>query len=74
MELFSTLEIGWLNGWILLVFIILTTLKIQTWYFVPGLVLYVIGMVGLVVAMFNFRDTALNQPVTKGVYKISRHP
>jgi protein-S-isoprenylcysteine O-methyltransferase Ste14 len=39
-----------------------------------GLVLYVIGILGLVVAMFNYKDTPLDQPVTKGVYKISRHP
>ncbi|MCJ7626490.1 MAG: DUF1295 domain-containing protein, partial [Anaerolineaceae bacterium] len=25
-------------------------------------------------AMLNFKDTPPNQPVTKGVYKISRHP
>ena len=24
--------------------------------------------------MLNFKDTPLDQPVTKGVYKISRHP
>jgi protein-S-isoprenylcysteine O-methyltransferase Ste14 len=121
MELFPTLEIGWLNGWLLLalefliqgflilvfpkdvvsrlfdrsgwsvkqrvylivgkvfslitlVLIILTPLKIQSWFFIPGLALYIVGVVGLVVAMYNFKDTPLNQPVTKGVYKISRHP
>jgi protein-S-isoprenylcysteine O-methyltransferase Ste14 len=121
MELFPTLEIGWLNGWILLAFefliqgflllifpkvvvsrlfdrsgwnvkqkvfltigkvfslitlvlIILTPLKIHTGIFILGLILYAIGIVGLVVAMFNFKDTPSNQPVTKGVYKISRHP
>ena len=121
MQLFPPLELGWLNGWILLALefliqgflllvfpkdvvsrlfdrsgwsvkqriyliigkvfslitlalIILTPLKIQSWFFIPGLVLYAIGVVGLVLAMFNFKDTPLNQPVTQGVYKISRHP
>jgi protein-S-isoprenylcysteine O-methyltransferase Ste14 len=36
--------------------------------------LYIAGLVGLAVAMVNFKDTPLDQPVTKGVYKISRHP
>lgn len=121
MELIPTLEIGWLNGWILLAFefliqgflllvfpkdvvsrlfdrsgwnkeqktflilgkvfslaclilIILTPLKIHNGVFIPGAILYAIGLVGLIVAMLNFKDTPLNQPVTKGVYKISRHP
>jgi len=26
------------------------------------------------VAMYNFKDTPLDQPVTKGVYRYSRHP
>jgi len=121
MELIPLLEIGWLNGWILLAFefliegflllvfpkavvsrlfdrsgwsvkqrvftiigkvfslaclilIILTPLKINSNEFIVGLILYTIGLVGFVVAMLNFKDTPLNQPVTKGVYKISRHP
>jgi len=121
MELFPSLEIGWLNGWILLAFefmiqgtlllifpkdvvsrlfsrsgwsvkqrvflilgkvfslaclilIILTHLKINSSAFIVGLILYAIGLVGLVAAMLNFKDTPLSQPVTKGIYKISRHP
>ena len=57
-----------------LIFIILTPLKINSNVFIVGLILYAIGLAGLVVAMLNFKDTPLNQPVTKGVYKISRHP
>ncbi len=121
MELFPTLEIGWLNGWILLAFefliqgtlllvfpkdvvarlfdrsewsvkqrvyllvgkvfslltlflVIFTPLKINSIVFILGMILYVVGVVGLVVAMYNFKDTPLDQPVTKGLYKISRHP
>ena len=121
MELIPALKLGWLNGWILLVFefliegfillvfpkdvvarlfdrsgwsvkqrvlltvgkvfslaclilIIFTPLKINSNIFIVGLILYAIGVAGLVVAMMNFKDTPLGQPVTKGVYKISRHP
>ena len=121
MELFPTLEIGWLNGWILLAFeflvqgtlllvfpkdvvarlfdrsdwsvkqraylligkvfslltlllVIFTPLKIDAIVFIPGMILYVAGVVGLVVAMYNFKDTPLDEPVTEGLYKISRHP
>ena len=121
MELTPRLEVGWLNGWILLavefliqgflllvfpkdvvsrlfdrsgwsekqrvftimgkvfslaclVLIILTPLKINSSAFIVGLIVYTIGLAGLVVAMLNFKGTPPDQPVTKGVYKISRHP
>ena len=57
-----------------LILIILTPLRINSIAFIVGLILYAVGLAGLVVAMLNFKDTPLNQPVTKGVYKISRHP
>lgn len=57
-----------------LVLIILTPLKLHSGVFIVGLILYAIGLVGLATAMLNFRDTLADQPVTKGVYKISRHP
>jgi protein-S-isoprenylcysteine O-methyltransferase Ste14 len=38
------------------------------------LILYAAGLTLLVVAMLNFKDTPPNQPVTKGLYRISRHP
>jgi protein-S-isoprenylcysteine O-methyltransferase Ste14 len=123
MELIPTLEIGWLNGWILLslyvfisqilmktfpkdvrtrlyghdrfgsskkervlngigkllalvclVLIIFTPLKIGTNIFILGIILYVVGFGGVIFALFNFKNTPPDQPVTKGLYKISRHP
>jgi protein-S-isoprenylcysteine O-methyltransferase Ste14 len=120
-EIFPKLELGWLNGWILLVFeffiqgsllllfpksvvsrlfdrsgwsakqqvftvigkvfslaclilIILTPLKFTSNGFIPGLALYAVGITGLVIAMLNFKDTPPDQPVAKGIYRISRHP
>jgi protein-S-isoprenylcysteine O-methyltransferase Ste14 len=57
-----------------LILIILTPLKINASTFIVGVIWYVIGLAGLVVAMLNFKDTPLDQPVTRGIYKISRHP
>jgi protein-S-isoprenylcysteine O-methyltransferase Ste14 len=121
MELMPALELGWLNGWILLgiefaiqgglllifpkyvvsrlfdrsdwspkqkaftiigkvfslvtlLLIVLTPLKTGTGTFILGLILYAAGIAGLVVAMYNFKDTPLDQPVTRGVYRFSRHP
>jgi protein-S-isoprenylcysteine O-methyltransferase Ste14 len=57
-----------------LILIILTSLKFAWNVFIIGLILNAFGITGLVVAMLNFRDTSSGQPVTKGVYRISRHP
>lgn len=119
--MFPALNIGWLNGWLLLVFefliqgglllvfprnvvtrlfdrsgwsvkqrlftilgkafslaclvlIILTPLKINASTFVIGMILYATGLAGLVTAMLNFKDTPPDHPVTRGIYRISRHP
>jgi protein-S-isoprenylcysteine O-methyltransferase Ste14 len=57
-----------------LILLALTPLKINSNAFIIGLILYATGLVGLVVAMLNYKDTPLDQPVTKGLYNISRHP
>jgi protein-S-isoprenylcysteine O-methyltransferase Ste14 len=57
-----------------LILIFLTPLKINSSVFIIGLILLAIGLICLVAAMLNFKDTPLDQPVTKGIYKISRHP
>lgn len=121
MELLPALQIGWLNGWVLLVvlysifgllllvfpkevvrrlyersgwsreqrvitlvgksialvwfpLIIFTPLKIGSPVFVLGIVVFALGLVGFVVALLNFKTTPLDQPVTKGLYRTSRHP
>jgi protein-S-isoprenylcysteine O-methyltransferase Ste14 len=57
-----------------IVLIVLAPLKIGSPVFAVGAILYVLGLVGLVVAILNFRTTPLGQPVTAGLYKVSRHP
>ena len=123
LDLFPTLEIGWLNGWILLclfylvygvflmtfpkdvreklfyydrsrwskkqrvfyvigkisvlfyfVLIIFSPLKIGAIVFIPGIILFLLGLVGFIIALSNFKNTPPNQPTTKGLYRVSRHP
>ena len=57
-----------------IVLIILTPLKVGSVPFVVGAVIYLLGLAGLVAAILDFRYTPLGQPVTRGLYKISRHP
>lgn len=42
--------------------------------FFIGTAIYVVGLVLSVYAMWTFSKADLNQPVTHGIYKISRHP
>ena len=123
MELIPAIEIGWLNGWILLclfylifcvflitfpknvraklfyydrvrwskkqrvfyvvgkmtilfyiVLIIFSPLKIGTNLFLTGIILFVLGQVGFIIALSNFKNMPHNQSATKGLYSISRHP
>ena len=66
--------IGKLFSLACLVLIIFTPLKSGSAVFIVGAALYVLGLVGLVGAIFDFRNTPLGQPVTRGLYRVSRHP
>jgi len=121
MELFPELEIGWLNGWVLIcllylmygillwifpkdvvarlydksgrtkrqkiliyigsgfafvyfALIILTPLQTRSTVFIPGLSVFTLGLAGFVTALFHFKKGPLDQPITGGLYCISRHP
>jgi protein-S-isoprenylcysteine O-methyltransferase Ste14 len=41
---------------------------------VVGLILFLLGMAVSIVATVNFVKTPMNQPVTTGAYRYSRHP
>ena len=53
---------------------IFTPLKTQHAVCTLGLTLWLLGLIGFVVALLNFNATPLNQPVTRGLYRISRNP
>jgi len=54
--------------------VIFTALKIGHAVFILGSVVYAVGLVGFVVALLNFASTSPDQPVTSGLYRISRNP
>jgi len=66
--------IGKLLSLVCLVLIIFTPLKIRANIFIPGIILFAFGLAGFIIALFNFKNTLLDQPVTRGLYRISRHP
>ncbi|MBN1428336.1 MAG: hypothetical protein JXB07_08120 [Anaerolineae bacterium] len=57
-----------------MILVIFTPLKIGQGIFIVGSVVYLLGFAGMVVALFNYRNTPADQPATQGLYRISRNP
>jgi protein-S-isoprenylcysteine O-methyltransferase Ste14 len=57
-----------------IVLVVLTPLKTASLTFYVGMVIYTLGLAGLIVALSNFRSTPLGEPVSAGLYRVSRHP
>ena len=54
--------------------IILTPLNYPSIDFNIGLFIYILGMAGFITAIWSYVKTPLNEPVTRGIYRISRNP
>jgi protein-S-isoprenylcysteine O-methyltransferase Ste14 len=39
-----------------------------------GIAIYSLGLVGMVIALLDYKNTPISQLVTSGLYRISRHP
>ena len=61
--------------WLLAVaYSIFLPLKLGTIWFAIGLVIYLFGLGMSITATINFATAPMNEPVTGGVYRYSRHP
>ena len=61
-------------GKALILYSLFIPVKLLTPNFIVGTVVYLIGLVLSVYSMWTFSKADLNQPVTHGIYKVSRHP
>jgi protein-S-isoprenylcysteine O-methyltransferase Ste14 len=66
--------IGRASVLVYLVLITLTPLRTGTGVFIPGIILFALGLVGFIIALSDFKNMLPNQPATEGLYSISRHP
>ena len=48
--------------------------KLGTVWFYAGLVIFVAGLVTNILVTISFTSTPMNEPITRGVYRYSRHP
>lgn len=51
-----------------------SALRMETTRFYTGLIVYASGSIPYVISTLNFASTLSNEPIVKGVYKISRNP
>jgi protein-S-isoprenylcysteine O-methyltransferase Ste14 len=65
---------GKLSALVCLALLTFTPIKIGKPICLVGVTLTVLGLVGLIKALFDFKNTPLDKPVTRGLYRISRHP
>ena len=57
-----------------LLYSVFVPLKVGTVWFYFGSIIYLFGIIPYIIGMSNYAATPLNEPVVKGVYKISRNP
>ncbi len=57
-----------------IVYSIFLPFKLGTTWFYTGLAIFLLGLVILAVASVNFAVTPMNEPITRGMYRYSRHP
>ena len=58
----------------IMVYAVFVPLKLRTAWFPIGLAVFVLGVIGYVVATANFASAPPDQPAIKGLYRISRNP
>jgi protein-S-isoprenylcysteine O-methyltransferase Ste14 len=56
------------------IYSIFLPLKLGTAWLYAGLAIFVLGLVMTLMTTYNFAATPLGEPVTRGIYRISRHP
>jgi protein-S-isoprenylcysteine O-methyltransferase Ste14 len=49
-------------------------LKLETIWFYVGLPITLVGLVGIILVLVGWANTPAGQPVTRGIYRFSRHP
>jgi protein-S-isoprenylcysteine O-methyltransferase Ste14 len=67
-------SIGKVLGSALFLLLVFSPLRIGHAVFVVGTAVFALGLIGVVVALLNFRSAPPGQPATQGLYRVSRNP
>jgi protein-S-isoprenylcysteine O-methyltransferase Ste14 len=74
LEMARPAKIGLPFALVAMILILFSPLKLGQQVFWIGLVLALIGQAGFIYSLHSFNITPLNEPVTDGLYRISRNP
>ena len=66
--------IGNIIWFIAMVYSVFLPLQLNTIWFYIGIFIFIIGLIIIGIATFNFISTPADQLITKGAYRFSRHP
>ena len=67
-------KVGNILPFVLIAYSIFLPIELGTIWFFAGSLIYLLGATIMTIAIFDFRTTAIDKPVTKGVYRFSRNP
>jgi len=67
-------KLGKICGLIHIILVIFTPLNMVSIEVMIGIIIYLIGTIGFVIAVNGFKKAPLGQPIASGLYKISRNP
>ena len=54
--------------------LIFTPIKFGSTVFIIGSAIALLALLGLIKSLYDYRNTPMDVPVTKGIYRLSRHP
>lgn len=57
-----------------LIYSIFLPIQVDTWWFYSGLLIYLLGIVMVLMFSISFATAPVGEPLSKGVWAISRHP
>lgn len=57
-----------------LIYSIFLPLQLGTWWFYIGLLIYLLGLIMVLLVSISFASAPLDEPLSEGIYAISRHP
>ncbi len=66
--------VGSILPFALIAYSIFLPIKLDTAWFLAGVSIYLLGALLIALAVFDFRTTPKDRPVTKGIYRYSRNP
>jgi protein-S-isoprenylcysteine O-methyltransferase Ste14 len=66
--------VGKLCALLCIILIVLAPFKVGSIVFVIGAAVTALGLIGLAKSLFDFKNTPVDEPVTRGMYTVSRHP